>query len=289
MKAVVTGAGGQLARELERTTPHEVELVSLSIEDLDITDQASVAKRIAMESPDVLINAAGYTAVDKAEEEEELAMLVNRDGVRYLALAANTSGAKFVHVSTDFVFDGMNSTPYEPNHTPNPLSAYGRSKLAGEVEVQEVCGEHGLVVRTAWLYSSHGVNFFQTMLRLMKQGGLVRVVDDQVGTPTWAHTLASSIWSLHASGAGGIYHVTDSGMASWYEFAVAIRDLAVEKGVLQGAEVTPIRTEEYPTPAHRPGYSVLDCSASSRVVGKPTPHWRTSLAMCLDELVKLMR
>jgi dTDP-4-dehydrorhamnose reductase len=163
------------------------------------------------------------------------------------------------------------------------LSVYGRSKLAGEVVVREILGEDALVVRTAWLYSSHGANFVRTMLRVMKERGEVRVVDDQIGSPTWARTLADSIWKLLAVKARGVQHVTDSGCVSWYEFAVAIRDLAVERGLLKDAQVHPIPTKDYPTAAQRPAYSVLDIQETFSLLGESAPEWRMSLAACLDE------
>ena len=287
MKALVTGAGGQLAVELERSLPKEIDVVSLSIEDLDITDREAVIARVSSESPEFLINAAGYTAVDKAEDEESIAMNVNSEGTRHLAEAANISGAEFVYVSTDFVFDGEHTSPYLRNEDPNPLSAYGRSKLAGEVVVREVLGDDALVVRTAWLYSSHGTNFVRAMLRVMKEQGEVRVVDDQIGSPTWARTLAGSIWQLLAVKARGVQHVTDSGCVSWYEFAVGIRDLAVERGLLKDAQVHPISTKDYPTAAQRPAYSVLDIQETFSLLGESAPDWRRNLAICLDEWTTL--
>jgi len=285
VKGLVTGAGGQLAVELERSLPNGIALVALSIDDLDITNREEVLRVVGEASPDILINAAGYTAVDRAEEEASLAMRVNGDGTRHLAEAAEACSASFVHVSTDFVFDGTGSEPYEVDAVANPLSVYGRSKLAGELAAHDVLGEAALIVRTAWLYTAHGSNFLRTMLRIMKEQGAVRVVDDQLGTPTWARTLAEAIWRLLDLDARGTYHVTDSGTATWYEFAVAIRDGAVEQGLLVDAVVEPISTAEYPTAAHRPAYSVLDCTRTDQVIGKSTPHWRTSLSNCLQELV----
>lgn len=283
MKALITGAGGQLAVELERSLPAEIDLVSLSIEDLDITDREATIERVSSESPDFLISAAGYTNVDKAEEEEEIAMNVNSKGTRHLAEAADISGAVLVYVSTDYVFDGRSSTPYLRNANPNPLSAYARSKFAGEEDVRNVLGTNALIVRTAWLYSSHGSNFVRTMLELMKEQGKVHVVDDQIGTPTWARTVASSIWKLLAVDAKGIQHVTDSGCVSWYEFAVAIRDIGVELGLIKGAEVHPISTKDYPTAAQRPAYSVLELQETFSLLGESAPEWRKNLAICLDE------
>ena len=284
MKVLVSGKGGQLATELARTLPSGCQLVSLSAAELDITDRSAVLERIASESPDLVINAAAYTMVDKAETEEDLATLVNGDGAGNLARGASDAGARFIHVSTDFVFNGCNHRPYLVTDQPDPVSAYGRSKLAGEQIVQEVLGSRALVVRTAWVYASHGGNFIRTMLRLMSERDEISVVADQVGSPTWARTLAASLWKLSEADATGIHHVTDSGVCSWYDLAVAIRDLGVRFGLLNGAEVRPIRTEDYPVPAPRPAYSVLDKTVTAKAIGEDFPHWRASLEHCLDEI-----
>lgn len=286
MKALIIGAGGQLAIELEKSLPEGIEAVSLSIKDLDITDQEATLRRVVEEAPEVLINASGYTAVDKAEEEEEKATLVNGHGVRHLAQASKKCGAQFVHISTDFVFDGLSGTPYSSEAEPNPISAYGRSKLEGELATLEEVGDNATIVRTAWLYSSHSSNFLRNILKLLKENGQVQVVNDQIGTPTWSKTFATTLWKLHEADAKGIHHLTDSGEASWYEFAVAIRDLAVQHKLIDGAEVIPILTKEYPTPADRPAYSVLDCKETLMLIDYPMPHWRTNLSHCFDEIVK---
>lgn len=285
MKVLVSGKGGQLATELERTLPSGFQLVALSSEQLDITDRSAVLDRMSAENPDLIINAAAYTMVDKAETDEELATMVNGAGPGNLAQAANDVGSRFVHVSTDFVFNGRNHRPYLVNDQPDPVSAYGRSKLAGEQIVQRILGNRALVVRTAWVYASHGGNFIRTMLRLMSERDEISVVADQVGSPTWARTLAASIWKLCEADVTGMHHVTDSGVCSWYDLAVAIRDLGVGKGLLNGATVRPIRTEDYPVPAPRPAYSVLDKTVTAKAIGEDFPHWRASLDQCLDEIV----
>ena len=285
MKVLVTGAGGQLATELERTVPGGVELEALSIEQLCVTDREDVLRTVGAARPDVLINAAAYTAVDKAEEEEALATRINGDGPRHLAEAAAEHGSRLVHISTDFVFDGKASRPWRPDDAAKPISAYGRSKLAGEIAVRQLLGRDVLVVRTAWVYAAHGSNFVRTMLRLMADRGEIGVVADQLGTPTWARTLATSIWKMVELDARGTHHLTDAGVASWYDFAVAIRDIGVLKGMLPNTvKVRPIRTEDYPTPAARPSYGVMDKTDTFSLLGGPTPHWRSALADCLDEM-----
>jgi dTDP-4-dehydrorhamnose reductase len=252
---------------------------------LDITDAAAVDNRVDETRPGVIINAAAYTAVDRAEEEPHRAFAVNRDGVAHLAQAARDSGAALIHVSTDFVFDGTKSRPYLTADKPNPQGAYGASKLAGEVAVREAMGGRALIIRTAWVYSAHGNNFVKTMLRLMNSRDGVRVVDDQIGSPTWACGLARFIVHAAERGLRGIYHWTDAGTASWYDFAVAIREEALALGLLsRKVPIRPITTEEFPTPAKRPSYSVLDKSASRGICALDAQHWRESLRQMLSEL-----
>ncbi|MCH2161019.1 MAG: dTDP-4-dehydrorhamnose reductase [Phycisphaerales bacterium] len=285
MKVMVTGACGQLATELKRTVPAEVRLESLSIDQLCVTDRLEVLQVVEKADPDVVINAAAYTAVDKAEEEEPLATRINGDGPRHLAEAVAGTQSRLVHVSTDFVFDGTLSRPYRTDDATNPISAYGRSKLAGELAVRQVLGSEALVVRSSWVYASHGKNFLGTMLRLMSERGRVGVVADQVGSPTWARTLASGIWNLVLQEASGTHHLTDAGVASWFDFAVAIRELGVARGLLdETVVVDPIRTVDYPTPAARPSYGVMDKTDTFNLLGGSTPHWRSALACCMDEL-----
>ena len=276
MKVLVTGAGGQVGRALLASVPEGVKAFGCGSGTLDIADADAVRAKVAETSPDVIINAAAYTAVDKAESEEAQAYAVNRDGVANLA----ATGARLVHISTDFVFDGTASSPYPADAPTNPLGVYAASKLAGE----EAAGEKALIIRTAWVYASEGANFVLTMLRLMRERGAVKVVADQVGTPTWASSLAGAIWELIAQDARGTYHYTDSGVASWYDFAFAIAEEGVALGLLDAMpEVTPVTTKEFPTPAKRPPYSVLDKSKTSALIG-PAPHWRVNLRKMLQEV-----
>lgn len=285
MKILLTGAAGQLGWELQRSVPPGITLVAMDAAGLDITDTAAVAATVAAEQPQVIINAAAYTAVDRAESEPERARLVNAQGAANLAEAAGANNAFVVQLSTDFVFDGNSSRPYGPADLPKPLGVYGASKLAGEQAVRERLGARCAVVRTAWLYSSHRHNFVKTMLRLLTEREEVRVVADQVGTPTWAHGLAGAVWQIAGRTMPGIHHWTDAGVASWYDFAVAIQEEALGLGLLERAiPIVPITTADYPTPARRPSYSVLDKSATWMLLGGPAPHWRVQLRRMLKEL-----
>lgn len=281
MKALIVGGNGQLGRGLAVTAPEDTEVVSHDIDTLDITDKAAVDAMVGSVKPDILLNAAAYTAVDKAEGEEQIAYAVNATAVGLLADAAREVGARFVHVSTDFVFDGLAGSPYLPDAPTNPIGAYGRTKLAGE----KLAGDDALIVRTAWVYAPTGGNFVRTMLRLMAQHPQVRVVADQIGTPTYAPGLASALWTLAERGVTGTHHYTDTGAASWYDFAVAIQEEATASGLLDRAvPVIPIATADYPAPAKRPSYSVLDKSSTFALLGGPTPHWRSQLRIMIDEI-----
>lgn len=274
MKIVIAGCNGQLGRSLANTAPANAQLVRLASAVLDISDPAAVADQISRHRPDIIINAAAYTAVDRAEAEEDRAFAVNATGPALLAEAARRCGARLVHISTDFVFSGDTGIPYRTDSPTAPLSAYGRSKLAGE----QAAGSDALILRTAWVYGPDGNNFVRTMLRLMAERPEIKVVADQIGTPTYAPALAEAIWGLIAAHASGIYHYTDSGVASWYDFAVAIQEEALDAGLLtRRTIVTPIATVDFPTPARRPHFSVLDKSATVALLGKPPPHWREQL------------
>jgi len=284
VRALVAGAGGQLGRALLATAPEGVTATGLSRAELDIADEASIAAALDAHSPDVVVNAAAHTAVDKAEGDEASAYRVNRDGPALLARACDGRGVRLVHVSTDFVFDGTRGSPYRPSDPTSPLGVYGASKLAGEHAVRAALPE-ALIVRTAWVYAAQGANFVRTMLRLMASQPALRVVADQVGTPTHAASLASAIWRLVAAKASGVHHYTDAGVASWYDFAVAIQEEALALGLLERAiPVVPIRTEDYPTPAKRPAYSVLDKTDTYAAIGGPAAHWRAELRAALGEL-----
>jgi dTDP-4-dehydrorhamnose reductase len=281
MTVLIAGAGGQLGQELLATVPESLTAVGLARADLDITDAAAVRSAVAAHQPTVIVNAAAYTAVDRAESEVELAFGVNRGGAANLAAAAQAIGARFVHVSTDFVFDGRAERPYRPDDPTGPVNVYGASKLAGE-RAALAAAPDALIVRTAWVYGPGGSNFLATMLRLMRSRADVRVVADQIGTPTSTPTLAAGLWRLIGLKASGVLHLTDSGIASWYDFAVAIAEEAVAAGRLGAAPpVLPIATVDYPTPARRPAFSVLDKSATFAALGAPAPHWRVALRAVL--------
>lgn len=283
-KTIIVGAKGQLGIELLRSCPADSQTIAVDLPELDITDEPAVQDFIKRNAPTAIINCAAYTAVDKAEADASIAFRVNRDGARNLARAAKLYGAQMVHISTDFVFDGAKSQPYQPADTANPLNVYGLSKLAGEVEVAKALDGAALIVRTAWLYSPHGQNFVKTILRLMQEKKELRVVSDQVGTPTSACSLSRAIWTMLKCDAHGIHHYTDAGVASWFDFACAIRDLAEHRTPGDLAQVTAIRTIDYPTPAKRPPYSVLDKSSSYALVG-PGPHWRHALMEVMNNLL----
>ena len=251
---------------------------------LDITDGDQVKRVFEDLRPEVVINAAAYTSVDGAESDSEAAMAVNRDGVKNLARCCRQYGVKLIHVSTDFVFDGLANTPIPPSSSPNPISVYGRSKAEGEAACLEELGEEALIVRSAWVYASGYRNFVATMIRLMNERDEISVVEDQLGTPTWAGTLATAIYGLNDAAASGIHHVTDNGVASWYEFAVAIRDIGVQSGLVRGLpRIRPIRSADYVTPASRPAYGVLDNTSTCVILGSPAPHWRSNLEKCLED------
>ncbi|MDG2422822.1 MAG: dTDP-4-dehydrorhamnose reductase [Phycisphaerales bacterium] len=285
MKCLITGAGGQLAMELVRHAPGLAELHALDIETLDITVRQQVMDQVSAIRPDVVFNAAAWTDVDGAESNESSAAAVNDNGASHLAQACGEFGARLVHVSTDFVFDGNSDTPYKVDDPTNPLCAYGRTKLAGEQVVLKTLGESAMVVRTAWLYSAHGKNFLRTMLDLMSKRDQLSVVADQRGTPTSAGSLARALWDLLQEKASGTYHWTDGGEATWHEFAVGIHDAAREKGLLdRDVTIDPIPGKDWPAPAKRPSYSVLDMSRTEAMIGRTPRHWQEEVRIVIDEL-----
>lgn len=285
MKVLITGARGQAGHELCRSAPAQVELLGLDRQALDISDAAAVTQAIHSARPDLIINAAAYTAVDQAESERAPAFAVNAGGAANLAAAAAGIGARLLHLSTDFVFDGANSSPYRPDDRTNPLSVYGASKLAGEQALLRI-SPGALIVRTGWLYSAHGHNFVKTILRLLTEREHLRIVADQVGTPTWAATLAQAVWAAAARPElHGIYHWSDAGVASWYDFAIAIQEEGLHLGLLARAiPIIPITSADYPTPARRPAYSVLDKNSAWHDFAIPAEHWRVALRRMLKEL-----
>ncbi len=285
MKALITGASGQLGWDLRRTAAKDVAVAAFSRQELDIADAQAVARAVTDFGPDVILNAAAFTAVDRAETEHEATFAVNAVGAGNVARAAAANGAFLVHVSTDFVFDGAATRPYPPDASTSPVGVYGTSKVAGEERVRQEARETSLILRTSWLYGSQGHNFVKTMLRIMGERDEVKVVADQVGAPTWTQSLADVIWGAAARKVTGVHHWSDAGVASWYDFAVAIQEKALELGLLRRrVPVHPIASEDYPTPARRPHYSVLDTSAMRDALGVSPRHWHESLGDMLEEL-----
>ena len=284
--ALITGARGQVGTQLRAVAPAGWRIVACGSEELDVTRPEMVDAVLDRERPGVVFHAAAYTGVDAAEDAPAEAEAVNVAGVTHVALAARRAGARVILISTDFVFDGRQGHPYAPDDRPNPLGVYGRSKLAGEREVMRITGGAALIVRTAWVYAAHGRNFVRTMLRLMGERDEVGVVSDQVGTPTWAGSLAPALWAAAARPElRGVHHWTDAGVATWYDFAVAIQEEAFAVGLVdRSATVRPLRTDEYPARARRPPYSVLDTSATRSALGLPAVHWRVNLRTMLRGL-----
>jgi len=284
MRVLVLGSGGQVGRAVQAAAPSAHEVIAKPRAELDITNEAAVAAFLAESPVDWIVNAAAYTAVDRAETDQGAAFASNDAAVGILARAGTAVGARLLHLSTDFVFDGHANRAYLPGDATHPLSVYGASKLAGEQ--QALRDPSAIVLRTAWVYDSSGRNFVLTMLRLMRERPEVRVVCDQIGAPTWATGIAQAIWGFIAAAApGGIYHWTDAGVASWYDFTVAIQEEALARGLLsQAVPIVPIATAAYPTPARRPAFSVLDSHATRALLGVPATHWRHHLRNMLDEL-----
>jgi len=277
-RVLIAGAGGQLGIALQKQMPADVELFALDRNGLNITDASSVTRIVTRLRPDWIINAAAYTDVDKAEAEAALAMSINRDGASNLARAAESINARMVQISTDYVFDGCQTRPYRPDDPVNPVNVYGESKLAGENATREILGERLLILRTAWVYSPHGRNFLTTMLRLIRERDELCVVEDQIGTPSSALRLADAILTGIAKDITGIHHWTDAGVTSWYDFACAIQELAGLSGfVFNPCHIVPIPTSEYPTPARRPAYSVLDKSTFRKAAEIEGLQWRQAL------------
>ncbi len=271
---LITGSNGQLGTELAKLLP---QALLTDVADLDITDEAAVRAYVAEHNVDTIINCAAYTAVDKAEDDEISAAKINIDGPRNLA----KSGAKIIHISTDYVFDGLGHKPYQPEDAAHPVSVYGRTKLAGEQEVLQYAKE-AVVIRTAWLYSPYGNNFMKTMRRLGAERESLNVVADQIGTPTYAANLAAAIVrilpQMNAENKG-VYHFTNEGVCSWYDFARKIMELSELK-----CNVNPISSAAYPTKATRPFYSVLDKSKIKQTFGIEIEHWEEGLKQCLKQL-----
>ncbi len=281
---LVTGAKGQLGSEIRHLSQSQqgFSFEFTDIEELDITSWEQLEAFFSSRKFDAIINCAAYTAVDKAEKEKEQAELINHIAAENLAVFSRKHKAPLIHISTDFVFDGKSFTPYREEDLPHPLSVYGKTKWAGENAVLKEA-EKAVIIRTSWLYSSYGHNFVKTMLKLAKERDSLNVVYDQVGTPTYARDLAGAVLSIlnHKDFVTGIYHYSNEGVASWYDLAQAIVEIA---GL--DCRVYPIETHQYPTPAKRPAYSLLNKAKIKKTYGLEIPHWRTSLKDCLEILLK---
>lgn len=279
---LVTGSNGQLGSEIRALSGNFpfFSFIFTDFEELDITDKTKVDRFIAENEPDVIINCAGYTAVDKAEEEPEKAMWLNRDAVSNLAGAADKFDCYLVHISTDFVFDGESTQPYREEDIPCPMSVYGLSKLDGE-EAMMACLQKGLIIRTSWLYSSFGHNFVKTILKKSAEYGRLDVVNDQFGSPTYARDLAGIILQIlpmvMTSNQFELFHYANEGSCSWYEFA---KEIIAQAAI--DCQVNPVKTGHYPAKAKRPAYSVLDSSAIKERFGLIIPQWQQSLKACLN-------
>ena len=296
IKILVTGATGQVGWELSRTLPTLGQVVALDREELDLRRTDELKRVLREMRPDVVINAAAYTAVDRAESEPELARQVNAVAPRVLAEQLQSTGGLLVHYSTDYVFDGTQDRPYTEENEPAPLSAYGASKLEGEKAIQAVGGAH-LIFRTSWVYGSRGKNFLLTMLKLFEERSEIRIVDDQIGAPTWCRWLAESTaqvltqWIQDRGSAAalaghrsGIYHMTPAGKTSWFGFATAILDLQKPEAGAKRPRLLPIPSAAYPLPANRPANSVLSNAKLKATFGVAQPPWDSLLRRCLAEL-----
>lgn len=282
MKILITGCNGQLGNEmqlLEKENPQHT-YFNTDVAELDITDQAAIEKFVEDNEIDGIVNCAAYTAVDKAEDNETLCQRLNAEAPAYLAHAVGQRGGWMIQISTDYVFDGTKHTPYVEDDETCPNSVYGRTKLVGELNVQKLC-ERSMIIRTAWLYSTFGNNFVKTMIRLGKERPVLGVIFDQIGTPTYARDLAVAIMTAINEGiVPGIYHFSNEGVTSWYDFTKAIHRIA---GIKE-CQVRPLHTAEYPTPANRPHYSVLDKTRIKTVYGIEIPYWEESLEECIKKL-----
>ena len=290
MRVLITGSGGQVGRELVRAAPPDAEVCAFNRGELDISDGTAVQAIVKEFAPTVIINAAAYTAVDRAESERDLAWQVNALAPQLLAEAAAAQGhCRLIHISTDYVFSGESPHPYGIDAEPGPINEYGRSKLEGERAVLKTLGGRAAVVRSSWIYGSRGRNFLLTMLRLMRETRAVRVVADQMGSPTSAASLARALWTIAGRpGLSGVHHWTDAGVASWYDFAVAIANEGAAAGLVPaGIEVSPIATEDYPTPARRPACSLLDKRHTIAALGAGPEHWARSLKATLQSMLSV--
>lgn len=287
---VVIGKNGQLAWELAQLSNDGVIITCLGRKQVDITCEQSISDALIQCKAHAVINASAYTAVDQAETDIENAYKINSLGVKNLALVCKNLSLHLVHISTDFVFHGDKGSPYLPDDPIEPLGIYGASKAEGERAITDIIPNNACIIRTAWVYSTYGNNFVKTMLKLMTEKPELGIISDQIGSPTYAKDLAKICLLAAEKKTCGIYHWTDSGVASWYDFAIAIQEIAIEKSLLTHTiPIKPIRTIDYPTPAARPSYSVLDKTQTvNAFIEQPMVHWRTQLALMIDELKKTL-
>jgi len=283
MRILITGSQGQVGQKLTQQLIGQAEVLSVDKSELDITDQQAVIHTVTQFEPHVIINAAAYTAVDKAEEQVELSNSINRDGAKYLAIAAQSVNAALLHISTDYVFAGDKVEPYKEGETPCPQGAYGQSKLAGEKAVMSHCSKH-IILRTAWVFAEHGNNFVKTMLRLAKERDTLNVVNDQFGGPTYAGDIATTLITMAKriyqddDVPYGVYHFAGAPYVSWYEFAQCIFHQAYQQGVIsKQPQVNAISTSQYPTPAKRPNNSTLCTSKIELTLGLKASDWQAAL------------
>ena len=282
MNILITGCKGQLGNEMQLLEKEHQEYTyyNTDVEELDITNQLAIEQFVAERKIDGIVNCAAYTAVDKAETDNKLCTLLNTEAPAYLAAAIEKRGGWMIHISTDYVFNGTKHTPYVEDDTPCPDSVYGSTKLAGELGVSKFC-RRTMIIRTAWLYSTFGNNFVKTMIRLGNERPELGVIFDQIGTPTYARDLARAIFAAITQGVKpGVYHFSNEGVTSWYDFTKTIHRLA---GIMT-CHVRPLHTSEYPTPANRPHYSVLDKTKIKQTYGFEIPHWEESLRECIEKL-----
>lgn len=290
-KILVFGAQGQLGHDVVfQLSSRDYEVIALGRSQLNLEDTTAISQYIHEIKPTVIINCAAYTAVDRAEQEKNLAFQINRDAPEAMAIAAQEINSYLLHISTDYVFDGTNYRPYQTTDIANPLGIYGQSKLAGERAIGNVTDKY-LIIRTAWVYGSHGTgNFVKTMLRLGAEREELRVVADQIGSPTWTTDLADSLVQIIpqlSPNLVGIYHYTNSGVCSWYDFAVGVIKQAETLGLpIKTKRINPISTEEYPTPAKRPHYSVLSHQKILPLLNSSPPHWQESLENMLRAYIR---
>ena len=271
MKVLLTGAAGMLAQAFLNKKPRDWSLDAVDIDSFDIADRATVQEAVLKFAPEIIINCAAFTRVDECEEKREIAFAVNGEAVGYLAEAANKIGTRLVHFSSDYIFDGTKGAPYDEDDPANPVSIYGASKWEGEYQLRKHMENH-LIIRTQWLYGHGGNHFAKTILNLAEKQDVLRVVDDQIGSPTWTEDLAEATLALIDKGVTGTYHVVNAGQCSWHRFACRIIDEAGLK-----TQVIPCTTAEFPRPARRPAYSVLSTEKASATIGRSLPTWELAL------------